>query len=256
MCSPAAPKQKTDDKYNNKALRFLDKGDHYELIFNDCFETPTDGILGDRPYTVITDIILDMKDADKTKELHIFVGSYGGSVHCLNMLIQQITQFNHVVGINLGYACSCGFMVLMFCNEIYTTEYATFLYHDMSSLMYGKVSENKNTVLWQEKWWSIIKEKSNINNFLTPEELKLGETSEVWLTGKDLIDRGLVNPYEFYTVRVIPKSLDNEFYQINNEIYRKEKGRFVKYNKSNSKNNSLTYCEFVRKTMEKIQINN
>lgn len=245
----------SDNKYDNKAIRFLDKGDHYELIFTDFFDIPSDGLFGEKPYTVITDVIIDMKEADKSKELHIFVGSFGGAAHCLNMLIQQITQFKHVVGINLGYACSCGFMVLMFCNEIYTTEYATFLYHDMSGVAFGKITENKNTITWQEKWWNILKEKSNVDRFLTPEELKLGETSEVWLTGKDLIDRGLVNPYEYYTVRVVPKSLDNEFYQINDEIYRKEQGRFVKYIKSNSKNNSLTYCGFIRKTMEKIQVN-
>ncbi|MBR1988223.1 MAG: ATP-dependent Clp protease proteolytic subunit [Clostridia bacterium] len=254
MATPLPPIKNQEDKYNNKALRFLDKGDHYELIFNDCFEIPTDGTLGDRPYTVITDIILDMKDADKTKELHIFVGSYGGSVHCLNMLIQQIQKFNYVVGINLGYACSCGFMLLAFCNEIYTTEYATFLYHSMSSLMYGKVAENKNTVAWQEKWWNILLEQSNVKRILTDEELKLGETSEVWLTGKDLIERKIANDYKCYIVRPIPKAIDGEFFQVGSEIYRKCGNSFYRYTKdTQTKKKQLRYGEVIQELSKDIK---
>lgn len=255
MTVPPSPKQNTDDKYNNKAIRFIDKSDHYELIFNDFFDTPTDGVYGDRPYTIITDVILDMKEADKTKELHIFVGSYGGSVHCLNMLIQQITRFKYVVGINLGYACSCGFMLLAYCNEIYTTEYATFLYHSMSSLMYGKVSENKNSITFQEKWWNILLDNSNVKKILTQEELKLGETSEVWLTGKDLIERHIANDYNnCYTLRPIPKPIDGEFYQIGGDIYRKDGKNFQRYTKdTSSKKKTLTYGQVIQELVKDIK---
>ena len=254
---PKPPEIKNDDnRYNNKAIRFIDKQDHYELVFTDNFDVPTEGSLGGPAYTTITDVIMDLKEADKSKELHIFVGSYGGAVHSLNMLIQHITQFKYVVGINLGYACSCGFMLLAYCNEIYTTPYATFLYHDMSSLMFGKITELKNVTKWQEKWWSILVDGSHIDELLTPEEIKLGETSEVWLTGQDLLDRHVVNHYDLYIKRSILKPVNDEFYIIGNEIYRKEGNVFQRYIKDkSSKRNNLNYHQLVCENT-KFNINN
>ena len=118
----------SNDKYKDRDIRFIDKDDHYELIFTDEFNTPTSGTYNnDKPETLITDVITDMRAADKTKELHIFVGSFGGLVVGLNMLLQQVFEFEFRVGINLGTACSCGFMLLASCNEIYTAEFSQWM---------------------------------------------------------------------------------------------------------------------------------
>ena len=37
MATPLPPIKNQEDKYNNKALRFLDKGDHYEQSNNRTF---------------------------------------------------------------------------------------------------------------------------------------------------------------------------------------------------------------------------
>lgn len=237
-----------EDKYKDKAIRFLDKNDHYELIFMDDFNDPTSGGDGWKAETTIVDVVTDMKEANKDKELHIFVGSYGGSVTCLNLLIMQITQFKHVVGINMGYACSCGFMVLSYCHEIYASPFAMFLFHSMSRLSWGKIAENKNITQFDEKWWKMLVEGGRTKQMLTPEELKLGETSEVWLTGEDLMKRGVVFPFELYAKRSVLTPNTTEFFTVGNDVYRREGSSFQRYVKdTRSKNRKLRYTDIVMK---------
>lgn len=230
------------DKYANKAIRFIDKNTHYELIFTDDFNMPSSGGDGMPANTLMTDIISDLKAADKSKELHIFVSSFGGYVNCLNMLIQQITQFKHRVGISLGTACSCGFMLLACCEEIYTTPYAMFMYHAMFTVSAGKVEEIKHKTAFENKWWDILVETSYVKDILTPEEIEKGKLTEVWLTGADLIAREQAADYSLYDRRVMPVPLD-DFYMVGNDIYRREGSNYVKYSKDKpcKKNNGNSY---------------
>ena len=80
-------------KYDSQAIRWLDKGDHYELIFTDDFTTPSSSARFSKgsfdPFrsssALLTDIIMDMREGCKSKEIHVFVGSFGGEVAALNI---------------------------------------------------------------------------------------------------------------------------------------------------------------------------
>lgn len=240
------------DKYENKAIRFYDKGTHCELIFTDDFNLPSSGQMHDgiEANTLITDIVTDLRRANKDKEIHIFVSSFGGYVIGLNMFLQELMQFKHRVGINIGTACSCGFMLLAYCEELYTSPFAEFMYHSMFSVNGGKVTEVKKRNEFDEKLWKLIVQNSYVNEMLTPDELKLAETSEVWLTGADLINRGVAADYTFYNYRNFPLYADNEFYVIGNEVYRQEGQSFVKYVKEKSTKkepNEYSYCYILNK---------
>ena len=242
----------SDDKYKGKAIRFLNKGDHYELIFTDDFNIPSSGGFGDKADTLVTDIITDMRDANKKKELHIFVGSFGGYVASLNMILQEVLEFEYRVGINIGTACSCGFMLLAACNELYTSPFAQWMYHSMSGIKFGKVQEIKNNNAFDEKWWTMLVETTHAYRFLTEEEFKLGETSEVWLTGQDLIDRNVAMPYETYRNRKAPVAANSdEFYIVGDEVYRRCGSSFHKYSEDKpckkNNGNSFNYVDLVRK---------
>lgn len=231
-----------DDKYQGKAIRFLDKDTHYELIFTDDFNIPSSGDWC-KENTNITDILLDMRNADHKKELHIFVGSFGGYVVCLNMFLQQVMEFDFRVGINLGMACSCGFILMAACNEVYTSEYSEWMYHAMSGIHYGKVEEVKNRNEFDRQWWNLLVEQTHAHRFLTEEEIKLGETSEVWLTGKELIKRGIVFPYELYKERKNIMAANNEFFIVGDSVFRRCGDVFKKYSEDKpcKKNNQNTY---------------
>lgn len=237
------------DKYANKAVRFMDRGTHYELLFTDDFNLPSSG--GDGftvANTLMTDIIADLKAADKSKEIHIFVSSFGGYVNCLNMLLQQIVQFKHRVGINLGTACSCGFMLLAYCEEIYTSEYSMFMYHEMWTVSVGKVEELRNKTIFEKNWWKMLVENSYVSDILTPEEIEQGKLTEVWITGKELIDRGQANDYNLYALRSIPMDAPG-FYEVNGKIYRKKGNKYVQYSEDKpckkNNQNSYTYAELL-----------
>lgn len=199
-----------ESKYKGQPIRFEDKGDHYELIFTDEFNVPTSGTMAmnGKPYTVLTDVVTDMRNADHCKELHIFVASYGGEVHALNMILQQVFQFKHRVAVNMGMADSCGWMLTFSCQERYGSPFCDYMYHEMSCGAIGKMQVIKNQNEFCEKWWKELLDRTDTASVLTEEEMRLGQTSEVWLTGAELIRRGAIMDYSEYVGRKIPQKSD------------------------------------------------
>lgn len=202
------------DKYKGKNIRWNDEGNHYELIFTDDFVTPSshsmrqngvvDGLLSLDTNSLLTDIILDMRKGDKTKEVHVFVGSFGGEVAALSMILQQLLCYEHRVGINLGTACSCGWMLLFACPERYVSPFSQTMYHDMSNLAFGKHSELRSNAEFMRLWQKELLHVTDTQKVLTEKELELGRTSEVWLTGRQLIERNAAKDYSEYLNRQIP----------------------------------------------------
>lgn len=238
-----------DDKYKDKAIRFYNKDDHYELVFTDSFCLPSSGTdFFDTAYTLITDIVQDLREADKSKELHILVSSFGGYVVGLNMVLEQVEEFEYRVGVNLGTACSCGFMLLAYCHELYTSPYAEWMYHEMSGGAFGKVDEIRNRSEYNIRWWQELIKNSNVRKILTPEEVELGKLSEVWLTGQELIDRKVALPYSLYNKRKTITPDTSNFFVIGEEVYRKESdGTFCKYTKSKNNGSNLKYFDLITK---------
>ena len=212
MFNPEIIKLPANSKYDFQAIRWLDKIDHYELIFTDDFVTPTSGSgrPGKMPFSfphgnsILTDIITDMREGQKSKEVHVFVGSFGGEVAALNMILQQLMTYEHRVGINLGTACSCGWMLLFACQERYVSPFSQAMYHDISSYCGGKHSELQHSAEFMGRWQDELLKITDTAKVLTKKELELGRTTEVWLTGKDLIDRGAAKDYSEYLTRQIP----------------------------------------------------
>lgn len=199
------------DKYDNQTVRWLDKRDHYELIFTDDFITPSSSGVRQGSFqfprpgnALLTDIIMDMREGDKDKEVHVFVGSFGGEVAALNMILQQLLTYEHRVGINLGTACSCGWMLLFACQERYVSPFSQAMYHDISCFCGGKHSELQLSAEFMGRWQKELLEITDTVNVLTAKELELGRTTEVWLTGRELIDRGAASDYSCYLTRRIP----------------------------------------------------
>ena len=240
------------DKYDNKAIRWLDKGSHYELIFTDDFITPSSsgaGRQGPIPLppsfgnSLLTDIILDMRDGMKDKEVHVFVGSFGGEVTALNMILQQLLTYQYRVGINLGTACSCGWMLLFACQERYVSPFSQAMYHDISGFCGGKHTELQRNAEFIGRWQKELLKITDTAKVLTEKELELGRTTEVWLTGRELIERGAARDYSEYTNRVIPMPLPC-FVDVHGNIYGHTPEGWVHMEKKNEK--PLTYAELVK----------
>ena len=199
-------------KYARQAIRWEDKGDHYELIFTDDFVTPSsaglrqsNGLIAfNSGSALLTDIVMDMRNGNKHKEVHVFVGSFGGEVAALNMILQQLLTYDYRVGINLGTACSCGWMLLFACQERYVSAFSQAMYHDMSTVCGGKHSELQRNAEYMARWQKELLKITDTVKVLTEKELELGRTTEVWLTGRELIERGAAREYSEYLNRKIP----------------------------------------------------
>ena len=102
--------EKKSDRYENKPIRFYDKGDHYELWFMDDFTNPGSGKMmkSGSEYTLICDIAEELFNGDINKELHIFIWSYGGLVDTLSTVLQGISRYRRKVAVNLGVCDSAG----------------------------------------------------------------------------------------------------------------------------------------------------
>ncbi|MCQ2377807.1 MAG: ATP-dependent Clp protease proteolytic subunit [Victivallaceae bacterium] len=240
-----------NDKYTGKNVRWINKGDHYELIFTDNFVTPSSGRIGSGALPMpgsssLTDIICDMKDADKHKEIHVFIGSFGGEVAALSMLLQQLLQFDHRVGINLGTACSCGWMLLFACQERYVSPYSQALYHDISTITFGKHSEIRNQNIFMDRWQQELNKVTDTEKVLTAKELELGKTSEVWFTGAELIERGAARDYSEYLVRKMPVPAVGIISDMQGNIYQRKGKEYIRLVPAGE--SPVSYMDILRKT--------
>jgi len=211
-----------DDKYKDKSLRFYDYDNHYDLIFADEF------VLPNNEYTVITDIMVDLKDADKEKEIHIYINSQGGCTNNLCMVLQQLLEFEHRVTICAGSALSSGFLLFCCGHEKYVSVFSELMYHAISTdIENGKPSE---LIIMSRHYGKIMEYYNNIlcmNEILTKEEIEMGETSEVWLTGKDLINRNVAKDYSKFKKKNILSKVD--VFVKNEMLYKKENDIYVEY---------------------------
>jgi len=235
-------------KYQGQAIRWIDKMDHYELIFTDDFVTPGGSArAADAPIrlggnAILTDIITDMRAGVKSKEVHVFVGSFGGEVAALNMILQQLLCYQHRVGINLGTACSCGWMLFFACQERYVSPFSQLMYHDMSCMKYGKHSELRSNAEFMGLWQKELLNVTDTCNVLSKKELELGRTSEVWLTGRQLIERNGASDYSEYLTRQIPAPASGMF-SIKGIVFGRVKDGYVPCAPENGK--PFSYSELV-----------
>ena len=237
------------DKYDGKNIRWIDRGDHYELIFADDFITPSTTGLHQQnnvllsPFcgnALLTDIIMDMRNGEKHREVHVFVGSFGGEVAALNMILQQLLTYEYRVGINLGTACSCGWMLLFACQERYVSPFSQNMYHDISCVCGGKHSELHHNAEFMGKLQKELLKVTDTTRVLTEKELELGRTTEVCITGRELIERGAAKDYNEYLRRTIP--VPNEgFLHVGNKNYTKTPFGWIEFKITGEK--PVTYEE-------------
>ena len=246
------------DKYSRSAIRWIDKHDHYELVFTDDFVTPSSSgrksdigggslasLFGN---SLLTDIVIDMRNGDKDREVHVFVGSFGGEVAALNMILQQLLTYKYRVGINLGTACSCGWMLLFACHERYVSPFSQAMYHDISCMCAGKHTEMQRSAEFMNRWQKELLKCTDTEKFLTARELELAQTSEVWFTGSELIERGAARDYTEYLTRQIPCPAYGAV-RVGSDLYvRSLGGKWARFAKTDDA--PLTYPELLEKSRE------
>lgn len=187
-----------DDNYFKEPVCFKDCEDHYELIYTGEFES-----IG-RNSTEMTNLLRDLKDGDKDKELHILISSIGGDVENLILILQQVLQYNHRVTVCCGAALSAGFMLWATGHEKYVSPYSELMYHTIFSGYAGKGVELTAYGNHIERLTLKIMEAVNMSDLISEEDMQKGKSTEVWYTGEDFINAGKAKDYSEYITREIP----------------------------------------------------
>ena len=191
------------DKYFDRNIKFYDMKDRYDLIFNSEFDGESM-----RNGSVYSDLLIDLKEADKGKELHIWINSKGGDVDLLMLLSQHIETFEYVVTIGTGEIDSAGFMLWCLGDERYLGQKTFCMYHGLSSGNFGKANEMQEFGVFIEKYQCVFEAIVRDKGILTEEELKTGRYTEKWFLGKDLIDRGVSYDFVDYADRARAEYID------------------------------------------------
>lgn len=211
--------------------------DRYELYLFGNLESSNDNSL-------YIDIIRGLNTADHSKELHVFINSYGGSIDTLVMFMTAISQFSWVVTIGMGTVMSAGFVLWCMAPERYASPVSNFLHHAWSSFMYGPRSRIEGLANVNTKRDDILDEYVGVAGVLTPEEMKRAKDADIFLLGDDLLKRGACNHIDDYYTR--PKFEIGNHIVIGEELYIQEKdGTFRKVQKSKGK--PLTYADLLQK---------
>lgn len=88
------------------------------------------------------------------KPIKIFINSRGGNVYDMWSLIDiMLNSKTHIYTYCTGYAMSAAFQIFLAGSRRFTSNHATFLYHQISSGMYGKyqdVIDNQEELEWAQ----------------------------------------------------------------------------------------------------------
>lgn len=183
------------DKYEGKPIRFLDKNDHYELIWISGFQSP------DENCTIYNDLLVDLKEANKSKEIHVWVNSLGGDTTSLVMISQLLEQFEYIVTIGTGEIDSAGFDLWAVGDQRYLFKNSLCMYHGLSTFAGGKSKQLKNYSQFIESYSKQLEDYIKAKNILTDEEIEKGRLTQVWILGSQLINRGVAIDFSLYKNR-------------------------------------------------------
>lgn len=132
----------------------------------------------------------------KPEPIEIYIDSYGGYVYqCLGLLSIIQKSKIPVNTIVTGCAMSCGFLIAIAGQKRYCFEGSTFMYHQVSSGVIGKVKDMEEDVIETKRLQKIIEEHTLSRTKITGKDLEkcYNEKRDWYLTAKQALKYGVVD---------------------------------------------------------------
>ena len=130
------------------------------------------------------------------KPIELYIDSYGGAVYqCMGLLGVMQNSKVPVNTIVTGCAMSAGFMIAITGHKRFAYDHATFMYHQVSSGVIGKLKDMEEDVIEAKRLQKFIEEHTLSKTKLTEKELeKCYETKKDWYFNvKQAIKHGIID---------------------------------------------------------------
>jgi len=158
----------------------------------------------------LTKSIIDICDDDKylsslyqihnckynSNPIKIYIDSYGGNSYQMLTLMSIIEKSSTPIHtIVTGCAMSAGFMIAISGHKRFAYNMSTFMYHQMSTIVYGKLEDIKNDVVECERITKIVEDYVIKRTNITKKELKHNfEFKKDWyFSAKDALKYGIID---------------------------------------------------------------
>ena len=134
--------------------------------------------------------------ATNPKPIKLIINSFGGSLHDANFLIGVIeTSKTPVHTYVYGKAMSAGLYIFASGHKRFTTELATFMFHDVSAGAIGTVESMKysvgESIKLRDRYVDYIVSKTNLPKHTMEQKMKFKE--DWFLTGEEAVGYGLAD---------------------------------------------------------------
>lgn len=130
------------------------------------------------------------------KPIKIFIDSYGGQVYqCFGLLGIMENSKTPIHTIVTGCAMSCGFMIAISGHERFAYPKATLLYHQLSTMKYGKLKEIKEDVIEAKRLQKMIEKIVLEKTLITKKRLKESfDKKEDWfISAEEALELGAID---------------------------------------------------------------
>lgn len=152
-------------------------------------------------------IIKKLEDlSEKYNIIVVDINSSGGYMQTLTHLVNVIRKFDFVITCNSSVCLSAGFILWCLGDIRLCYPYSEFMWHRESWGMYNKTGAQKRYANHNEKIYEIFI-KDIVSDVLTDEQIKLGEETEVWLLGDEMIGQQIATDATSFDMSII---LDND----------------------------------------------
>lgn len=128
--------------------------------------------------------------SEKYTTIIVDINSEGGYLRTLTHLVNVIKKYKFVVTINSSVALSAGFILWCLGDIRLAYPYSEFMWHRESWSIFGKTNNQKRYVEHNNYIYEIFI-KDIVKDVLTKEQLELGEETEVYFLGEQLIKEGV-----------------------------------------------------------------
>lgn len=130
------------------------------------------------------------------KPIKIFIDSYGGAVYqCFGLLGIMENSVTPIHTIVTGCAMSCGFMIAISGHKRFAYPKATLLYHQLSTMKWGKLKEIKEDIIEAKRLQKMIERHTLDKTLITKKRLKesFNKKEDWFMSCEEALELGVID---------------------------------------------------------------